>query len=429
MEIRVLEEEPTRRVLELTVPREQVERHLDRVAGQFQQRATLPGFRKGRVPRRLLEARFGSSLEQEALEGAVEEAYAAAIREKALEPVSMPSIEDVSFAPGEPLRFRATLEVRPAVELKEYRGLALVRRVREVPEEEVERALAQVTEEATQLVTVERPATESDVVVVDHVRIDEKGRTLKASRVRDAALELDRAGLLPEFQQALVGSQVGESRTVQVHYPEDFGNAELAGKTARFHVKIKKIQEKKTRDLDDNLAREVFGLETLEELRSRIRGQMEAEERLRSRRALEEEAVTELLKKNPVPVPEGFADRLANESLARATGGRTVGEGEREQLLESFRQAMRQRIAREWLLDAVAQKESIDATEEELSQEMARLAQTRGRAGADYRALAPAERRVRVKDAIVDKKVFDFLLDAAQISEEKITDKPLVVPA
>jgi trigger factor len=247
--------------------------------------------------------------------------------------------------------------------------------------------------------------------------------------VRDAALELERPGLLPEFKEALVGSQAGESRTVQVQYPEDFGNAELAGKTARFHVKIKKIQEKKTRDLDDNLAREVFGLETLEELRSRIRGQMEAEERLRSRRALEEEAVAELLKRNPVPVPEGFADRLAAESLARATAGQPVASEEKEQLHESFRQAMRQRIAREWLLDAVAHKESIDATEEELSHEMARLAQARGRAGSDYRALPPAERRVRVRDAIVDKKVFDFLLDAAQIQEEKITDKPLVVPA
>ena len=430
MEIRVLEEAPTRRVLELTVPREEVERHLDRVAGQLQQRATLPGFRKGRVPRRLLEARFGSSLEQEALEGAVEEAYAKAVREQALEPVSMPAIDEVRFAPGEPLRFRATLEVRPTVELKDYKGIALVRRIREVPEEEVDRALSQVREEATSLVTVERPVGENDVVTVDHVRIDEKGRTLKASRVRDAALDLERPGLLPEFKQALVGAQAGDSRTVQVQYPEDFGNAELAGKSARFHVKVKKIQEKKTRELDDNLARDIFGLETLDELRSRIRGQMEAEERLRSRRALEEEAVTELLKKNPVPVPEGFADRLAQESLSRATAGQEVAAEERERLLESFRQAMRQRIAREWLLDAVAQKETIDATEEELSEEMSQLAQARGRAGADYRALPPAERRTRVRDAIVDKKVFDFLLDAADIKEEKISDKsPLVVPA
>jgi trigger factor len=430
MEIRVLEEAPTRRVLELTVPREEVERHLDRVAGQLQQRATLPGFRKGRVPRRLLEARFGSSLEQEALEGAVEEAYAKAVREQALEPVSMPAIDEVRFAPGEPLRFRATLEVRPTVELKEYKGIGLTRRIREIPEEEIERALAQVREEATALVTVERPVGENDVVTVDHVRIDEKGRTLKASRVRDAALDLERPGLLPEFKQALVGSQAGESRTVQVQYPEDFGNAELAGKSARFHVKVKKIQEKKARDLDDNLARDIFGLETLDELRSRIRGQMEAEERLRSRRALEEEAVTELLKRNPVPVPEGFADRLAQESLSRATGGQEIAAEERERLLENFRQAMRQRIAREWLLDAVAQKEAIDATEEELSEEMSQLAQARGRAGADYRALPPAERRTRVRDAIVDKKVFDFLLDAADIKEEKITDKsPLVVPA
>jgi trigger factor len=381
------------------------------------------------VPRRLLEARYGSSLEQEALEGAVEEAYAQAVREQSLEPVSMPSIDGVEFAPGEPLKFRATLEVRPMVEAKDYRGLPLVRKTRDVPDEEVERALAQVKEESTQFLTVERPATETDVVTVDHVRIDEKGRSLKGSRIRDAALDLERPGLLPEFKQALLGAAAGESRTVQVQYPEDFGNAELAGRTARFHVKIKKIQEKKMREMDDNLAKEVFGLETLDELRSRIRLQMEAEERLRSRRELEEEAVTKLLERNPVPVPDGLAERLAADQFERATGGQSIASEQREQLLDSFRQTIRQRVAREWLLEAVARQESIAVTDEELGEEMARLAQTRGRAGADYRALPPAERRARVRDAILDRKVFDFLLDAAEVREEKMAETKLVVPA
>ena len=138
MEIRVLEEAPTRRVLELTVAREEVERHLDRVASDLQRRAAMPGFRKGRVPRTLIEARFGSSLQQEALEGAVEEAYGRAVEEQQLTPVSLPRIEDVSYGPGEPLRFRATLEVRPVVEAKEYRGLPLVRKVRDITDEAIE---------------------------------------------------------------------------------------------------------------------------------------------------------------------------------------------------------------------------------------------------------------------------------------------------
>jgi len=429
MEIRVLEEAPTRRVLELTVPREEVERHLDRVASDLQRRATMPGFRKGRVPRSLIDARFGSSLQQEALEGAVEEAYGRAIEEQKLTPVSHPRIEDVRFGPGEPLTFRATLEVRPTVEAKDYKGLPLVRKVREIPDEEVEQALTRIRDESTQYFPVERPAQENDVVVVDHVRIDEKGRTLKGSRVRDAGLELDRAGLLPEFREALIGAQAGESRTVQVRYPDDFGNAELAGRTARFHVKIKKIQEKKLRDLDDNLAKDVFGLASLDELRSRIRLQMEAEERLRSRRALEEEAVEKLLEKNPVPVPEGLTERLAADALERATAGQTIDPAEREKLAASFREAMGRRVAREWLLEAVARQEELGVAEEELAEDMARMAQARGRTGAEYRALSPAERRERVRDAILDRKVFDLLIESADVKEEKLTESRLVVPA
>jgi trigger factor len=429
MEVRILEEGPARRVLELTVPHAEVERHLDRVANELQRRTSMPGFRQGRAPRSLIESRFGSSLQDEAVESAVNEAFGQAAREQQLEPVGPARIEDVRYQPGEPLRFRAVVEVRPKVEAKDYRGIPLTRRVREVTEEDVDRALAGIREDTAQLLAVERPVGPTDVVVVDHVRIDEKGRTLKGSRTRDASLDLANEGLLPAFREGLAGAQAGESRTLQVQYPEDFGNPDLAGKAVRFHVKVKKIQEKKLRELDDNLAKEVFGLESLGDLRARIRLQMESEERLRSRHALEEDLVSDLLRRNPVPVPDGLAERLTEEALARATGGTELTQEQRLELLPRFRESMERRVAREWLLDAIAAQEKLEVGEEELAAEMARIAASRGRSAADFRALAPAERRARVRDALLERRIFDLLIEAASVQEEKIVENRQVVPA
>lgn len=429
MDVQVREDGPTRRVLELTVPPEEVGRHLDRVADEFQRRATLPGFRRGRVPRSLLEARYGGSLQEEALESAVEEAYEQALREKELTPVGSPRIEDVRYRPGDALRFRVVLEVRAPVEAKDYRGIALVRRVREVPEEEVASALERIREESAVRTAVDRAAEAGDVVAVDHVRIDEKGRTLKGTRVRDAELTLSEPGLLPEFREALIGARAGEGRTLQVRYPEDFSNPDLAGRSARFHLKVKKILEKKLRDLDDNLARELFQLGSLEELRSRIRLQLEGEERLRARRQLEEQLVEELLRRNTVPVPEGLVARLAEDALTRTVGETRIPDEERESLSGRFRQAMERRVAREWLLEAIARQEGIEVAEDELAEELSQIAQARGRAGAEFRALPAAQRRERVRDVLLERKIFDFLLGASEVKEEKAAESRLVVPA
>ena len=429
MEVRVLEEGPVRRVLELTVPHTEVERHLDRVAGELQRRAAMPGFRQGRAPRSLIESRFGTTLREEAVESAVDEAFGQAAREQQLELVGPARIEDVRYEPGEPLRFRAVVELRPKVEAKDYRGIPLTRRVREVTDEEVEKTLAGIREEAVQMLPVEDAAGPAHVLVVDHVRIDEKGRTLKGSRVRDAVLDLGNEGLLPAFRDGLVGARAGESRTLQVQYPEDFGNPDLAGKAFRFHVKVKKIQEKKLRELDDNLAKEIFGLETLAELRSRVRLQLESEERLRSRRGLEEELVNDLLRRNPVPVPDGLAERLTQEALTRAVGGAQLPDEPRLELLPRFRESMERRVAREWLLDAIAAQEKLEVGEEELTAELTRIAHSGGQAAADFRALAPAERRARVRDALLERRVFDWLIEAAAVQEETVAVNRPAVPA
>ena len=180
-----------------------------------------------------MDSRFSGPIQEEALERAVNQAYQTAIAEKELVPLSSPVVDNVKYNKDEPLEFRVAFEVRPEVEAKDYRNVSVKKRIREIGDEDVDQTLERLQQESAKFVDVERAAGETDVVVVDHVRVDEKGRSLKSSRVRNAPLELGSDALLQDFKDALVGAETGDSRTVEVSYPEDFSNQELAGKKSQ----------------------------------------------------------------------------------------------------------------------------------------------------------------------------------------------------
>ena len=432
MNVQVHEETPTRKVFDIAVSPEEIAEELDRVVGEYARRVSVPGFRKGHVPRSLLEARFGASFEQETLERAVDRACRRTLTERKIVPLVPAEIEDLKFTSGGPLTFKAIVEVRPEVEAKDYKGIAVTRRTREVTDADIEQFLEEMRKRTAILLDVERPAQDGDVVTIDTVRLDAKGQILKSTRRRDYDVELGAEGLLPAFQEGLQGVQGGESRTVLVEYPAEFANADLAGKSVRFHVKIKKIREKKERVLDDNWAQEAFGVGTLDEVRARVRLNLEGQARLESREQVEEELVQALLARNPVPVPDRMLERMLAKEMERfadGSGGQLPPE-KVGSLREELRRALALSIQREFLLDAIARQEGIQVTEREVGEELARVSQAGGRLARDLRSLEADERRRRVRDLLERRRLFDALLEQAQVREEKESEsKPLVVPA
>jgi len=426
------EESPTRRVFAIELTPEEVGHELERVVAEYTSRVQLPGFRKGKVPRTLLEARFGNSFEQETIERAIERACREAFTGRSLVPLAPAEIEDLKFQPGGPLSFKANVEVRPEVTAKDYTGLAVTRRVRPVADDEIEREVDQLVEATAQWLEVEREARPGDLLVVDYVRLDAKGQSLKNTRRRDYEIKLGGEGLLPEFDQALAGATAGESRTVNVAYGEDFGNPELAGKTVQFHVRIKKIKEKKAATRDDNWAKETLGVDSLDELKARIRLNLEGEALVEARRGVEDALVEAVVARNPVPVPERWAERRVEEELAeieRRNGG-PVPAAEADLVKGQIREALGRQLARELVLDAIARQESLTVTDPEVGEEMSRLLEAGGRIAQEFRALPVEQRRRRVRDVLERRKVFDFLLGRAQVSEENASNpSKQVVPA
>jgi len=398
--------------LDIEVPAEEVELRLGEVARQLQQRASLPGFRRGRVPLDMVRLHFADSVEQQFLETWLPRLTGEAVDEARLNPAVPPLVRNLRFAPGQPLKFEAVVDVRPEIEARDYRGLP-VRRTRRVTDEAaVEKVLAELREESAVFMDLDRPAQRGDVVLLDSTRLDANGRRLHGTRAKALRIELGAEGVPPDLENGLLGAEAGQERTVAISYPADHATPELAGKTVRYVVQVRKIQEKKLRDLDDNLARDVFQLQSLEELRSRVRLNLEGEERVRVQRESEGAITDELLRRNPFDLP-----------------GRLVRDDLRAELTGRYRPGVERSLRRELLLDAVARQEKLEVHEDEVTAEIQRMADQDPRQAARVRARYQSpERRSALRESLLERKALDWLMNAADV-QERPAESPLVVPA
>jgi trigger factor len=415
--------------LDIEVPLDEVERRLEEVARQIQRRAALPGFRKGRVPLDMVRQHFAASVEQEFLESYLPRVTGEAVDEARLNPVVPPLVRNLRFAPGQSLRFEAVVDVRPEIEAKDYKGLPVSRHSRPVDEAAVERVLAGLLEDTAVFLDVDRPAGPGDVVLLDSTRLDANGRRLSGTRAKARRVQLGGEGVPPDLETGLLGAEAGQERTLTVNYPEDYPAPEVAGKAARYVVKIRKIQEKKLRALDDNLAKEVFKLDSLEELRSRVRLNLEGEERVRVQREGEAALTEALLERNTFELPQRLVEYMLERVIREATGGREVPEALRQDLETRYKANVERSLRREVLLAAVARQERLEVSDDEVSEEIQRMADADPRQAARIRArYLAAEARNGLRESLLERKALDWLMNAAEVREESSAE-PLIIPA
>jgi trigger factor len=429
MNLQVRSTGPWQHALDIEVPADEVDRRLDDVARQIQRRASLPGFRKGKVPLDLVRQHFADTVEQEFLENFVPRMTGEAVDQARLNAVVPPLVRNLRFIPGQPLKFEALVDVRPEIEARDYRGLPARRQVRAVDEAAVERVLEGLREESAVFSDVSRPAGRGDVVLLDSARLDANGRRMPGTRLKARRIPLGSPEVLADLENALLGAEAGQERTFEIHYPADYPSPDLAGSAQRYVVNVRKIQEKKLRDLDDNLAREVFKLESLEELRSRIRLNLDGEERVRVQRELEAAVVTELIRRNAFELPERLVQWMLDRVIHEATEGRPVGEDLRKELAQRYREGVERSLRRELLLAAVARQEKLEVRDEEVGEEIDRMAQTDPRQAARVRARYQApDRREALRESLLERKALDWLINAADVQGDK-AESPLIVPA
>jgi trigger factor len=430
MNLSVRETGTWQHTLDIEVPADEVERGLVETAVGIQRRVSLPGFRKGKVPLDMVRQQFADAVEQEFLDAIVHRATGEALTQANLDPVVPALVRNVHFTPGQPLKFEALVEVRPKVEAKDYKGIPATRRSRPVDDASVEAMLARLREESAVFVDLDRPAERGDFVVLDSVRVDANGRRLPSTRARGLRVHLGAPDIMPDLENGLLGASEGQERTIDMRYPADYTNPDLAGKAVRYLVRVRKIQAQKLREPDDTYAREVFRLETYEELRTRVRQNLEGEERLRVQREVEGAMTDELIRRNPIDLPARLVQWMLDRVIREATEGRDLDDALRGELEQRYRPGVERSLKREILLDAVAREEKLEVSDDEVAQEIDRQAQSEPRQAARVRArYQSSERRQALVESLRERKAMAWVIAAADVHDEVVTEAPLVVPA
>jgi len=420
-----VEEGPALRRIEVTVAADRVRRAYDRAYRALGKQARVKGFRPGKVPRRVLERMYGASLAEEIERELVNESLAPAVEQAGVEPVATPTVEATPPRPDGDFHYVARVEVRPPVALPELEGLPGKRPAVLVGDDEIERELQNLRERQAPI--VEEPegtaAEEGHILSVDFVgRID--GQPFEGGSGRDVEIELGTGRFVPGFEEQLVGAQAGEDREVRVRFPQDYGNAELAGRDAVFQAHVAAVKRRKLPDLDDEFAKDLGEFDTLDALRDRIHADLQDQRREQAEGALRRSLVEALLERAPVDVPPGAADAQLEQRLrgaAQQLQGAVPEDALRAQLerwREEWRPAAQREVAERWLLEAVAEQAGVEVEDAEVSERLERLAAGQGASVQQLReAVGAGALEGSVRRELRREKALDFLVSTARVEE------------
>jgi len=414
--------------VEVEVPAADVKRAVDRAARSLAREMRMPGFRKGKAPPSLVIQRVGfAAVLEEAIREALPEWYERALLGSGIAPVGDPSVEVVSTPESEeePLSFKFEIGVRPQAELGEYKGLEVPKEEPEPPAEMVDREVERMREAFARLEPVERAAAEGDVLLVDFEGLVD-GKAFEGGQASDQMLELGGGQLIPGFEQQLAGAEGGQTRKVEVTFPEDYQAEELAGEDAVFTVEVKEVREKILPELDDDFASEASEFDTLEELREDIAKRLAEVVGQRAEQDFRIAAVDAAAAEAEVDLPDELASARAGERWERIER-QLAGQGmnpdaylqmqgkTREQVIEDSKPEAEAELKREAVLAAIAEAEGIEVSEEEMIEALEHSAEhERTTPQKLLKRLRESGRDAMIRDDIRFRKAIDLLAESAK---------------
>ncbi len=425
MKVNVETLSPIEKKLSVEVGPEQVAQEFERAYRGLSQRVRLPGFRPGKVPRRILEARFREQVEQDVLQHLVEHSYMEAVQQHDFVPVAAPTITPEKLEPGKPFRYEARVEVKPDVEAKVYKGLEYEPAKWEVTDETVQAELERLRERFAEFVPIEdrKVAQKGDYAVVSY-RGTLDGQEIAGGSGEGITVHVEEGSLLEGMAPMLQGVEVGQTVTTDVTFPEDYAVESLRGKTAQFEVTLESLKAREVPELDDEFAKDLGGkAQTIEELRQEIRTSLEKRHEALARRENREKIRKALVEKNPIEVPPAMIEHGIDQSIAqtlehfRSQGidPRTLNLDIRS-LREELRPTVEMRVKAALLLEAIIKQEGIQVADADFEAHYASLAEE---LGMDVEAVRRHfERNAREKEALRERleedKAMELLLGEAK---------------
>jgi trigger factor len=398
-----------------------VQQAWQRAFSRVQKQASLPGFRKGKVPASMIKLHFSDDVRQEVARSLIPEVYRQAVAEAKLRPVEEPDLQEVKLEEDAPLAFSAVVEIKPAIELAGYDGLAVTHAPKPLTDEEVEEAVSHLREQHAEFRVVERAADLGDLAMIDYTLTPEDQEPRSETGY---GVLIGQGQVLKEMEEAVIGLAPGGSRTVRLRFPDDHRNEALRGKSAEATVTVKEVKEKVLPALDDEFAKTLGTFDSLDALRAEVRTGLQARRERENRATLESAVVDAALAGHTFEVPEAMVLRQVGhqiehtrESLRRQGVDPDRLPWDYPKLLEELRPGAERAVRRSLLLEAIAEREQLAPDEAAVDAEVEKFAQASDRP-------APAVRRMMEQSgdleglrlSLRDARVMTFLIDHANIT-------------
>ncbi|WP_278930254.1 trigger factor [Limosilactobacillus oris] len=414
-----------------------IKKGIDEAFVETRKKITVPGFRKGRVPRQIFNQMYGEeSLYQDALNKVLPDAYSAAVKETGIKPVDQPSIDIKSMEKGQPWTLTAEVAVEPEVKLGDYKGMEVPEQDTTVSDADVDSEIEKKRQQQAELVLKDedQAAANGDTVVIDYEgSVD--GEKFDGGSANNYSLELGSGSFIPGFEDQLVGHKSGDDVDVKVTFPEDYHAKELAGKDALFKVKVHEIKEKQLPELDDDFAKDVDeDVDTLDELKDKTRKQLQEQKDNQAKGAIEDAAIEKAVANAEIEdIPQAMLDEDTNRQMQQYLAGmqqqgispqmyfQITGTKE-DDLKKQFANDAAQRVKTNLVLEAIVDDAKLEASEDEIKDEIKDLAK---QYGMEEDAVEKALSKDMLSHDIKIKKAVDLVADSAKQvkADDNKTDK------
>lgn len=412
--------------IEITVPVDEIAGETERVVAKIQQKVKLPGFRPGKVPANLIRTKFARQVQEDVIESLLPKYFDKKVKEEELQVVGRPSVKDVQFKEGEPLRFKAEFEVAPTIELGEYRGVTVHYAEPEVNEQDVAQRIEEIRDQKAQFVNIDpRPAADGDFAVVS---LHSLAGVDKPIQQDEMVLHVGDKDTLPAFSEALRGMSPEDEKEFEVTYPEDYGQERLAGKTIKFRMKLKIIRTKELPEVNDEFARDLGDYNSLAELQEAVRKGIFQDREFHAQQKAKQELVDRLVESHTFPVPDAYTDRQVENQIAQQfqeLADRGIDPRKLNLDMSKLKDAQRPKAVHDvkasLIIDKIAERESIYTTKDDVDHEVQRIAkQEREPVAAMRKKLEKDGILNRIAHQIRSEKTLNFLFEHSR----KIAPEP-----
>ena len=409
--------------LTIEVSAEELEKALNTAYNKQKRQISVPGFRKGKVPRAMIEKMYGAEIfYEDAANELMQQTYPSAVDESGVDIVSRPTVDVVQIEKGKPFIYTAEVATRPEVTLGKYMGVTVTKIDTSVTEEEVEAELENQRNTNARTVTVtDRPVKEGDTAVIDFEGFVD-GVAFDGGKAENHSLEIGSHSFIDTFEEQLVGKNAGDEVEVNVTFPEEYQAADLAGKPAVFKVKINEIKAKELPELNDEFAQDVAGVDTLAEYKEELKKNLTEKKENEAKKTKEDEAIQKIIDKSKMDLPEAmidtqcetmvneFAQRIAQSGLSMDQylqfSGMTV-----DQLKEQVRPEAETRIKSSLVLEQIAKEENIEVSDEDIDAEIEKMAKAYGMEADKLKEYMGDSEKESMKRDLAITKAVDLIME------------------